>query len=245
MKIKGGVDKDEKEKIVFTNKQVIVLSWIIIILSVLVIIEGVYLIYIKFEKSNTHVVIKEVQPVVIETPTLQVENSSAINLKTDQIVEFKINATDLVNTSLEFMDEASKVAIYTLSEKDLERALGACDGDYFVTEFSTSLYLLLLTKDCEKISKIPQRTVFGIYLLAVSSEGFARAKMLDLREMGIPSFVLHFKKKEKDYYSTIIGAFPSRDAGREYLKRLDWDAILEKTNLRERGFVGCVINCGD
>ena len=235
----------KRNRIVFSGKQAIVLSFVIIVLSVICILEGIYLVYIKFEKSSTHVVIKEIPPVVINTPAADAEKSSAIHVETDQIVEFKVNATDLINSSIDFLDESSKVAIYTLSEKDLEKALGACEGEFFVTEFSTGLYSLLLTKDCEKISKIPQRTVFGIYLLAVSSEGFARAKMLDLREMGIPSFVLHFRKEEKDYYATVIGAFPSRDIGRDYLKRLDWDAILEKTNLRERGFVGCVINCGD
>ncbi|MCD6449733.1 MAG: hypothetical protein J7L34_04420 [Thermotogaceae bacterium] len=234
-----------RKKITFTNRQLVIISWIIVILSIVVILESAFLLYLKFEKATTHVKVKEIPPVIFNVP--QMENSSQIdvNIETEQIKAFEINATSLLNNSFEFADEASKVAIYTLTGKDLERALGSCEGQYFVTEVSTDLYSLVLTKDCKNISKIPQRTVFGIYLLAVGSEGFARAKMLDLREMGLPSFVLHFTRQEKDYYSTVIGAFPSRDMGQSYLKKLNWDEILEKTNLRERGFVGCVINCGD
>jgi len=235
----------KKRKVTFTSKQVTVLSWVIILLSVMVILEGMYLLYLKFEKSTTHVEIIEIPPVIINLPKSDSSSQTKVNFETEQIIDFEVDATNLINTSIDYIDEASKVAIYTLNRKDLERALGSCKGQYFVTRISTDLYSLMLMKDCKNISKIPQRTVFGIYLLAVGSEGFARAKMLDLREMGFPSFVLHFKKKEKDYYATVIGAFPSRDMGRAYLKELNWDEVLEKTNLRERGFVGCVINCGD
>ncbi len=225
-----------------TDNQARFILWLVVSLSVALALETVYLFYLKFEKFTAKVRVVEVPPIVLEVPKEERALEAPHESKSIRLFEF--NYEKMILRSLEYLESDATVSIYTLDSMGVEKALGACESPYFLTEISTDLYSLLLTRDCTPISKIPQRVVYGIYMLAVDSEGFARAKMLDLREMGLPAFVVHFSKDDKEYYSTVIGAFPSPGVARSYLKRLDWDAILEKTGLRERGYVGCVINCG-
>ena len=232
-----------KRGIKLTDGQARFIIWLVLFLSIALALESGYLIYLKFSKYTAKVEIVEVPPVVIKTPT-GIEASKK-NHTSNEIRFFKLDYQEMINSSLEYLEHDATVSIYMLDEKGVERALGACNGPFFITQVSTDLYSLLLTKDCTPVSRIPQRTAYGIYLLAVSSEGFARAKMLDLREIGLPAFVVHFVKDDKDYYSTVIGAFPSPGVARNFLKKLDWDWILSQTHLRERGYVGCVINCGE
>ncbi len=232
-----------KRGIKLTDYQARFIIWLVLFLSIALTLESGYLIYLKFSKYTAKVEIVEVPPVVIKTPE---EIGTSKNPSTsNQIKFFKLDYREMINSSLEYLEHDATVSIYMLDKKGVERALGACSNPFFLTQVSTGLYSLLLTQDCTQVSRIPQRTAYGIYLLAVSSEGFARAKMLDLREIGLPAFVVHFVKNGKDYYSTVIGAFPSPGVARTFMEKLDWDWILSQTNLRERGYVGCVINCGE
>ncbi len=235
-----------RRKVEFTNKQAKIITIIIISLSIVVLIESVYILYLKFQRLNTHVEIVEVPPVVLKVQDEDQEKTVNTDLKKNEhITEYEFDYKKAVVESVDFLESASDVSIYTISAENMEKAIGGCGSPYIITEISTGVYSFVTFKECEIISKIPQKTLYGIVLLSTRSQPYAAAKMLSLRNMGHPSFVYHFKKDGEDYYSTVLGAFPSRDVGKNYYKRLNIETLMNELNIRERGYVACLINCGD
>jgi hypothetical protein len=231
--------RDFLKKISFTNTQVKILSWVIVSLSVLVVIESAWLIYLKFEKASTEIKIVEVKG-EFKIPSEE-KKEADIDVKYMQIENFDYK--ELIMNSATLLNRSSPVYIYTLSAEDSLKAIGMCDCDYLISRASTDIYSLLLTRECTKISFLPQRNAYGVYFLATRDLGYAYAKMLDLRDMNLPAFVVSYTYESSPMYSVAVGAFPTPSSAKSFFENVNWSEVERETGNYEKEYVACVAGC--
>jgi len=89
-------------------------------------------------------------------------------------------------------------------------------------------------------SLVPQKTVYGVYVITSLSKTHADEIAFDLRLLKLPSYVLIFEREGTTYYSVVVGALPTYNMAKDYFDRMDWKLIMEKLDLRSPGFAGRV-----
>ena len=216
------------------------ISWIIISLSVVVAIESIWLIYLKYEKSTVEVRVVEIKnsfnpPVASENPKNDV--------KVRHVEVEKFDYEKLVLNAATIVERASPVYIYTLSKDDSLMAIGSCGPDYIISKATSDIYSVAFLKECTRVSLLSQRRAYGVYFMATRHLGFAQAKMLDLRELSLPAFIVSYTRDGSPMYSVAIGAFPSREAAEDFMKSQDWDEIEKSVRLYPREYTACVAGC--
>ena len=230
----------KKRHIKLSTEQMRLLSWIVISLSVVVLIESAWLVYLKYEKSSVEVRVVEIKG-TFNIPKDSMETENDVEVRHVEIEKFDYG--DLVMNAATIVRRASPVYIYTLSEKDSLIAIGSCGPDYIISKATDDIYSVAFLEECTRVSLISQRRAYGVYFLATRHLGFAQAKMLDLRELTLPAFIVSYTKDGSPMYSVAIGAFPSREAADEFMSSQNWDEIEERVRLYPREYTACVAGC--
>ncbi len=209
-------------------------------LSVVVLIESAWLIYLKYKKASVEVRVVEIKGTfkVPEAP-----KEKAVSVSERQVEMVKFDYPELVLNAATILNRTSPVYIYTLSKEDSLKAIGSCGPEYIISEATGEIYSVTFTKECTRVSLLPERRAYGVYFMATRHLGFAQAKMLDLREMALPAFIVKFTKDGSPMYSVAIGSFPSRESARDFMKAQNWNEIERKTRLYEREYTACVAGC--
>ena len=227
------------KKTSFTDDQIRILSWIVVALSLLVILEGAWLVYLKFKKATTEVRVVEIKG-TFKVPAKKIGKND-VEVRQIEVVSFDYK--NLITESATLLSKSSPVYVYTLSPEDSLKAIGMCGEPFLITKVSTDVYSLLFTKECTSVSALAQREAYGVYFLATRDLGFAYAKMLDLRDITLPAYVVSYTKEGSPMYSVAVGAFPTRDSARAFFKSIDWDEIERETGVYEEEYVSCVLGC--
>ena len=227
------------KKTSFTDDQIRILSWIVVALSILVVLEGAWLVYLKFEKATTEVKVVEIRGTFKVPEDKARENEVEVR----QIELVKFDYERLITESATVLSKSSPVYVFTLSPEDSLKAIGMCGGPFLITRVSTDVYSLLFTKECTPVSVLAQREAYGVYFLATRDLGFAYAKMLDLRDITLPAYVVAYTKEGSPMYSVAIGAFPTRGSAKDFFESVDWNEIERETGVYEEEYVACVLGC--
>ncbi len=230
----------KKRRIKLSVEQMRLISWIIISLSVVVLIESAWLVYLKYKKSTVEVRVVEIKG-TFDLPKSMNKPENEVEVRHVEVAKF--NYRDLVLDAATVVKRASPVYIYTLSAKDSLTAIGSCGPDYIISEATDDIYSVAFLKECTRVSLISQRIAYGVYFLATRHLGFAQAKMLDLRELSLPAFIVSYTKDGSPMYSVAIGAFPSRDIANSFMNSQNWNEIEEKVRLYPREYIACVAGC--
>lgn len=213
------------------------IGWIVAILSVIVIVESAWLIYLKFSKAMKEVRIVEIRT-EFKVPE-EVGKEFEIEKQFVKVADFDygkllMNAATIVGIS-------SPVCVYTLSPEDSLKIIGSC-GSYIISEVSSDVYSVATLRECD-VGAIPQRMAYGVFTMAVDDIGFAYAKMLSLRDRELPAFLVEYEKDGKIMYSVAVGAFPTRALADEFKASVDWEELWREVGTEKRVYVGCVAGC--
>ncbi len=216
------------------------LSWLVISLSVVVAIESVWLIYLKYKKSTIEVRVVEIKS-SFNLPKEAKEPENEVKVRHVEVEKFDYR--DLVLGAATIVGRASPVYIYTLSKRDSLMAIGSCGPNYIISKATDDIYSVAFLRECTRVSLLPQRMAYGVYFMATRHLGFAQAKMLDLRELSLPAFIVSYTRDGSPMYSVAIGAFPSRESAEDFMKSQNWDEIEENVRLYPREYTACVAGC--
>ena len=230
----------KRKRIRLSTEQMRWLSWLVISLSVVVAVESIWLMYLKYKKSTIEVRVVEIKS-SFNIPTDGKEPKSKVEVRHVEVEKFDYK--NLVLNAATIVKSSSPVYIYTLSKKDSLIAIGSCGPDYIISKATNDIYSVAFLKECTRVSLLPQRMAYGIYFMATRHLGFAQAKMLDLRELSLPAFIVSYTRDGSPMYSVAIGAFPSRESAENFMKSQNWDEIKENVRLYPREYTACVVGC--
>jgi len=229
-------------KVSLSTTQARILFWIVVILACSVIGLFSYNIYLKWKLKNVEVKIVEIKPVVLNIPEkVEVEEEEVTEIPTSLIFEEeKFDYEELMMKATDTIEKGQEVSVFVLNSSDSLRVIKASELPYLITRISTDTYVVALIGNFQPPSLIPQKTIYGVYVITTLSKTHASEISFDLRLLKLPSYVLIFEREGTIYYSVVVGAFPTYNMARDFYDKMDWELIMEKLGLRSPGFAGRV-----
>ena len=229
-------------KVSLSTTQARILFWVVVILACTVIGLFSYNIYLKWKLKNVEVKIVEIKPVVLNIPEkVEVEEEEVTEVPTSLIFEEeRFDYEELMMKATDTIEKGQEVSVFVLNPDDSLRLIRASKLPYLITRVSTDTYSVALMGNFQPPSLVPQKTVYGVYVITSLSKTHADEIAFDLRLLKLPSYVLIFEREGTTYYSVVVGALPTYNMAKDYFDRMDWKLIMEKLDLRSPGFAGRV-----
>jgi len=230
------------DKVSLSTTQARILFWVVVILACTVIGLFSYNIYLKWKLKNVEVKIVEIKPVVLNIPEkVEVEEEEITEVPTSLIFEEeRFDYEELMMKATDTIEKGQEVSVFVLAPDDSLRLIRASKLPYLITRVSTDTYSVVLVGNFQPPSLVPQKTVYGVYVITSLSKTHADEIAFDLRLLKLPSYVLIFEREGTTYYSVVVGALPTYNMAKDYFDRMDWKLIMEKLDLRSPGFAGRV-----
>jgi len=230
------------DKVSLSTTQARILFWVVVILACTVIGLFSYNIYLKWKLKNVEVKIVEIKPVVLNIPEkVEVEEEEITEVPTSLIFEEeRFDYEELMMKATDTIEKGQEVSVFVLTPDDSLRLIRASKLPYLITRVSTDTYSVVLVGNFQPPSLVPQKTVYGVYVITSLSKTHADEIAFDLRLLKLPSYVLIFEREGTTYYSVVVGALPTYNMAKDYFDRMDWKLIMEKLDLRSPGFAGRV-----
>jgi len=230
------------DKVSLSTTQARILFWVVVILACTVIGLFSYNIYLKWKLKNVEVKIVEIKPVVLNIPEkVEVEEEEITEVPTSLIFEEeRFDYEELMMKATDTVEKGQEVSVFVLNPDDSLRLIRASKLPYLITRVSTDTYSIALMGNFQPPSLVPQKTVYGVYVITSLSKTHADEIAFDLRLLKLPSYVLIFEREGTTYYSVVVGALPTYNMAKDYFDKMDWKLIMEKLDLRSPGFAGRV-----
>ena len=230
------------DKVSLSTTQARILFWVVVILACTVIGLFSYNIYLKWKLKNVEVKIVEIKPVVLNIPEkVEVEEEEVTEVPTSLIFEEeRFDYEELMMKATDTIEKGQEVSVFVLTPDDSLRLIRASKLPYLITRVSTDTYSVALMGNFQPPSLVPQKTVYGVYVITSLSKTHADEIAFDLKLLKLPSYVLIFEREGTTYYSVVVGALPTYNMAKDYFDRMDWKLIMEKLDLRSPGFAGRV-----
>ncbi|MCD6550636.1 SPOR domain-containing protein [Thermotoga sp.] len=219
------------------------LFWLIVVIFSAVIALLSYNLYLKWQLKNVKVEIVEIKPVEVNIPEELKVPLEVTPPPTPLLVEFEeFDYEKLRNEMADFVPENQTVSSFVVKKDDALRIIRRSNLPYLISPVSTDTYSIVLLGEFSDFSQVAQKSLYGVFVITTVSENLSKELAYDLRVAGYPSYVYAFTKREKNYYSVVVGAFPTRRLAEDYFEKLDWNDIMKRIGVSSPGYAGRLIS---
>lgn len=227
-------------QIKLTEIQARVLAILIIVLSIGFVSFTLATFFVLKNRSNVKVEIVELPPPKIEVPT---KESTSSQPTTEYVSPpfYRIEDFDykkLIAQAIEVVEKGVNLSVYVLQAEDALKAIRGSNLPFLICQHSKDTYTVAVVGDYTFQNLTPMRTLYGVLVLSVVNKETAMERVLAFRSAGYPSYLMHFIRDGRDWYSLVIGAFSDVNSAEEFNKKLNWTEVMKIAGTQRPGYVG-------
>ncbi|MEN3009145.1 SPOR domain-containing protein [Pseudothermotoga sp.] len=229
-----------RREIRLTDTQARLLALLIVILSVGFVGFSLATFFILKSRENVKIEIVEISPAKIEIPAPQ-EKTEPVKIPEQPREFYKVETYDyakLVVEATELIEKGAKVSTYVLEPSEALGVLRTAKKPFFITELSKDACCISFVGGHTIEGKREYNTLYGVFVLSSTSKDLALERMLALRSAGFPAYLMKFTKDGRDWFTLVVGAFPTNDLAEEFNKNLDWSRVMRISGASKPGYTG-------
>jgi len=230
----------DRRKISFSETHARLLAILIIALCAACSFFAVATFYLLKTRSNVKIEIVELAPPKVETPEFE-ETVKLTEIPLSTPTEYLIEEFDyqkIIVGATEVVEKGTQVSVYTVDGESALKIINSSGTDYVFGKLNDDLYTVALIGDYAAPGMIPSRSLYGVFVFSLTDREYAFEKLLAMRAAGYPSYLMHFIKDARDWYSLVLGAFTDIDSAEDFNSTLDWKKVMQVASVSRPGFVG-------
>jgi hypothetical protein len=206
-----------------------VLSFLIFILSLLSLVLLISTIYLYLKKASVDVQVVYIpKPLELKVPEICEDTLPDFNVNaTDTMIKIeKFDYESLLVYSLDHLEASTEVSTFVLKPEDALKIIKV-NEKYLINKLTENDYFVVILGDKTYPGLIPGKSVYTIFLKTSEETSKLFEDMINLRSLGIQSFVISFERNGKIYYTLCLGAYPDRDSATAAFNEIDWEKIRQ------------------
>ncbi|MCS7174934.1 SPOR domain-containing protein [Pseudothermotoga sp.] len=229
-----------RREIRLTYTQARLLALLVVILSVGFVGFSLATFFILKSRENVKIEIVEIPPAKIEIPIPQ-EKAEPAKIPEQPREFYRVETYDyakLVVEATELIERGTKVSTYVLEPSEALGVLRAAKKPFFITELSKDACCISFVGGHAIEGKREYNTLYGVFVLSSTSKDLALERMFALRSAGFPAYLMKFTRDGRDWFTLVVGAFPTSDSAEDFNKNLDWSRVMRISGASKPGYTG-------
>lgn len=229
-----------RREIRLTDTQARLLALFIVILSVGFVSFSLATFLILKGREKVRIEIVELSPARIEIPVPQ-EKVEPTKIPEQTREFYRVEVYDyakLMVEAVELVERGTKVSTYVLEPNEALGILRASKKPFLITELSKDTCCISFVSGHTIEGKREHYTLYGVFVLSSTSKDLALERMFALRSAGFPSYLMKFTRDGREWFTLVIGAFPTNDLAEEFNKNLDWSRVMRISGANKPGYTG-------
>ncbi|MBO8160966.1 MAG: hypothetical protein H0Z24_04965 [Thermosipho sp. (in: Bacteria)] len=193
-------------------------------ISLLLLISTIYL-YLKKASIDVEVIYIP-KPMELKIPEIKENKLPDFTEKASEtMIEIeKFDYEKLLVYSMDLIEASTEVSTFVLDSDNALKIIRT-NEKYLINKLKNNKYFVVILGTHEYPGLIPGKSVYTIFLKTGTNPSPLFEDMVNLRAIGLTSYVLKFIRDTKTYFTLCLGAFPDKDSATETFKNLDWDEI--------------------
>lgn len=229
-----------RREIRLTDTQARILALLIVIFSVGFVGFSLATFLILKNKENVRIEIVEIPPASIEVPKVE-ERVEEPTIAPQLLEVYEVETYDyrkLVLEATEMLEKGVSVSTYVLRPSEALGVIRAANKPFLITQASTDTCFVCLVGGHKLQDEREYTTLYGVFVLSSTNKNAALERMIALRSAGYPSYLMKFTRDGTDWFTVVVGAFPTLDSAEEFNRTLDWDEVMRISGANKIGYVG-------
>jgi len=107
-----------------------------------------------------------------------------------------------------------------------------------ITEISSETCCISIVGGHKLQDKREYTALYGVFVLSSTNKDSTLEKMLALRSAGYPSYMMKFTRDGRDWFTVVVGAFPTIELAEEFNKNLNWNEVMRISGTSKVGYAG-------
>jgi hypothetical protein len=231
-----------RREIKLTDTQARILALLIVIFSLGFVGFSLATFLLVKSRESVRIEIVELPPAKVEVP--KVEQKTEQPTVPQQITEvYRLETYDykkLLLEATEMVERGVTVSTYVLEPNEALGVIRAAKKPFLITQLSREMCSISVVGGHKLQDRREYTTLYGVFVLSSTNKDSALERMLALRSAGYPSYLMKFTRDGRDWFTVVVGAFPTIESAEEFNKNLNWNEVMRISNVSKPGYAGRV-----
>uniref|UniRef100_A0A832IFG7 SPOR domain-containing protein n=1 Tax=Pseudothermotoga hypogea TaxID=57487 RepID=A0A832IFG7_9THEM len=229
-----------RREIKLTDTQARILALLIVIFSVGFVGFSLATFLLVKSRERVRIEIVELPPTKIEVPQTEQEFEEPIvpEQLTGVYQQETYDYKKLLLEATEMVEKGVTVSTYVLEPNEALGVIRAADKPFLITEISSETCCISIVGGHKLQDKREYTALYGVFVLSSTNKDSTLEKMLALRSAGYPSYMMKFTRDGRDWFTVVVGAFPTIELAEEFNKNLNWNEVMRISGTSKVGYAG-------
>ncbi|HBT38904.1 MAG: Sporulation domain protein [Thermotoga sp. 50_1627] len=230
-----------RREIKLTDTQARILALLIVIFSVGFVGFSLATFFLVKSRESVRIEIVELPPAKIEVPQ-QTEQESEQPIAPQQLTTVYQQETydyrKLLLEATEMVEKGVTVSTYVLKPSEALGVIRGANKPFLITQLSSETCFVSVVGGHRLEDRREYTTLYGVFVLSSTNKDSALEKMLALRSAGYPSYMMKFTRDGRDWFTIVVGAFPTFELAEEFNRNLNWNEVMRISGASKVGYAG-------
>lgn len=230
-----------RREIRLTDTQARILAILIVILSVGFVGFSLATFLLMKNRENVRVEIVEIPPAKIEVPQIEKPATEQPAPPLELPGVYTVETYDyrrLILQAAEMLERGVEVSCYVLEPNEAVGVIRTAKKPFLISQISSDTCIVVFVGGHRLQNKPEQKSLYGVYILSSTNKESALERMFALRSAGYPSYLMKFTRDGRDWFTLVVGAFPTLELAEEFNRNLNWNEVMKISGASKPGYTG-------